>query len=283
MSDRPGLNLQEQIESLRSVGAVAYEVSPTNRGWQSSSVKPRDSQELFVQVFNIGTSILRLVDTDPAPNTARDVLDPASIGALTRNLMEAGDAFWYLVVDRVSSERARFRQLLWRIHYHREALRVKGVLAAEYSRLWEIHSALGISARMELKENREFSQLSGAMKKSVLRGDRPWTQKPVRPRSYLSGPDGKAVYKYLSNVTHAHPLGVYVGVPYAVSRALDQSYLVALCLELAVREVAWCTLRYVRRMRRLDGEIPNETLEALENISDAQWPVLSRRTGQLEE
>lgn len=62
-------------------------------------------------IFHIGTSILRMTDVDGTKPDACSILDPASIAALTRNLLEAHDAFWYFVVERTSADETLLQTL----------------------------------------------------------------------------------------------------------------------------------------------------------------------------
>lgn len=270
--------LADRVELLRTVGSIAYRVSPRRDGWRSSTLRAYHSQILFGRVFDIGTSILRLCEVSGATPDAKSVLDPASIAALTRNLLEAHDSFWHLVVERTSEEESEFRSGVWNVHYHAEAKRVADVLEPEYSRLWSVHESLLIQAVRLLEENPIFRRLPDGKRRMILRGGRPTLGRVRNPRrsQYLTADAARAFYKYLSNQTHSHPFGVHMAAPARWEPAFGRRYLLASCIDVSAREMALATHDYVRRMRRCDGKLSADELELLEVVPRAPWNVKIR-------
>lgn len=272
---QPETTLTERIKILRFVGSRAYRVSPHKDGGRSSSTKSYYCQLLYGRIFDIATSILRLTDVEGGAPETDDILDPASIASLTRNLQEACDVFWYLVVERTSQEETEFRQAVWSLHLHAEALKVANTLASEYATLWSVHEAQMGNWQRTLEHNSVFSALSKKEKQRILGGRRPHLRPIENPRreAYMTEAAARAVYKYLSNHTHSHPFGVQTLSPLRWEPTFGRTYLLSACLDIAARELAMATLDYVRRMRRCDGKLPNDELDMLQSFVELPWNV----------
>lgn len=253
MSGLPSL-----IERLRDVGRIAWSVAPTNRGFVSYTSKAMLAQLLFTRVFESATSLLRLVDSDPLPDTGRDVFDPPAVASLTRNLVEAHDAFWFICVDKVSAAESTLRRAVWRIHYYREYANMLEELKPDGYPFTGMFEAAAGEQHYKLGQNPAFKRLTPKQQRAVFEGRRRFlteVRNADRAR-VMKSQEAAAFYRLLSNHTHTTAFATWLTNPNRWPRALDSDYLIAACMIVAASELAMATRSYVRRMRRFDGGRP---------------------------
>ncbi|WP_172334499.1 DUF5677 domain-containing protein [Mucilaginibacter sp. SG564] len=164
---------------------------------------------LFSKLCVTSVSMIQLLPGNGIFPSAFNNWDAASISTLSRNLIENYHAFFYLTIEKVSTEEWACRVQLFNLH---DCLTRKKIFSD-----FKIEEDLpkfeqqANELRNVLKQNSFFLNFTGGEQKNMLKGEHAFylNREAIEHRMGTGRSDLKAVYRLLSIQTHTLPMSFY--------------------------------------------------------------------------
>lgn len=252
MSGAPYSAALDQFAAVCSVGSPQ---SPFLVGISTRSERLFEAQFLFARQVRTAETLLSLAHNQHVAGETPGVLDVASIGILTRSLIEAYRVLWHLYIEAVNPEERQFRSLVASLHYETERRAIYTMFGQDPDGPIGVGSIMLPFIKDELKKTHRFRGLSPAQQRDVLRGARLWfgQRSPSRWDRYVNSTALAGLYKWTSNHTHAHPFSMGSEV---LDGFINGQQFVRMCLEAAAQHLSFAILDFLglaRRKHRLDA------------------------------
>ncbi|NMB82303.1 MAG: hypothetical protein GYA14_10840 [Ignavibacteria bacterium] len=135
--------------------------------------------------------------------------DISSIAVLVRALMETYNVFYYLTIDKVSTEEWKFRFILWRYHAECQRLKMLKAIRSVNPEITNIEINLE-KLRDDLLKDPFYNLQPFKIRNKFLGGDRgiALTNSEISERAGIAKEYYKTSYAYSSNYTHSYPFSL---------------------------------------------------------------------------
>ncbi len=164
---------------------------------------------LFTRLCTVSVSILWLCPRSKV-NPDGTHWDFSSIPSLTRNLFECSLLFHYLAIEEIPEDEWLARLKVMQLHDCMERFRMFTAFGHDEQQL-EGFELQAVELRGALESNQYFANLPVALRKKLLKGERPsiLTQDAILERMGQFHPSTRGYYRLLSSHSHSFPLAFY--------------------------------------------------------------------------
>ena len=202
-------NYHESYKKYESALLECTKLSQECAGIPSPTSSHFYSSLLFTKLCNCAHSIGHLA---PKPDQiGKDAhWDYSSVASLTRDLIECYLTFYYLCIDKCSSEEWNARWQLMNLHNHLSRVKMFNALDMDYEEKEEAKSVKN-EVIENLKSNKWFRKLSDKQQAHFLKGKNAFfkSQDEILTASGGDVSDFRFKYIFASNHTHTFPMGFY--------------------------------------------------------------------------
>lgn len=205
-----------KLNDLESLCEAAINLSNSTQGREVDTWREEYASYIFSKVCLTTISILKLLPKSSYTKINNfDVWDISSVCTLVRSLIETFFIFYYVAIDEADKDELDFRFIIW--HYHEKCERIKmleWIGSNNHQQIEELKSRKN-KLREDLSKNTFFQRLKSENHKDLKNISEGkigifLSNSTISKRAGISLNYYKAVYKYLSNYTHTHPLSVSV-------------------------------------------------------------------------
>lgn len=158
------------------------------------------------------TSSISIKKLSPAPELIGSNVhwDFGSLASLTRNVIECYLVFFYLCIEKCSSEEWDARWQLMNLHDHMSRLKMFQSMGEEIESDVRANE-IKLEIETALKENSWFQKLSNKQQFHFLKGNSAFfnSKDEIVEASGGNVSEFRSIYRFLSNNTHSFPMGFY--------------------------------------------------------------------------
>ncbi|MBI2485555.1 MAG: hypothetical protein HYW01_01065 [Deltaproteobacteria bacterium] len=201
----------QNLRTLEALCQTAMDLSIATHGREVPTWQEEYASHIFGKICVTVISILRLLPKSSLYVATNNVAiwDISSVSILTRSLIDAYYAFYYLVVDKIDKNESDFRLILWKLHAECERLKMLELIKSSNPRISDIRKNIG-QLRKQLEANKFFQSLDSRNKKHYINGKKGifLTHSQISENAGINPDYYKAVYKDLSNYVHTYPFSI---------------------------------------------------------------------------
>lgn len=201
---------------------------------------------LFTKLCTASISIKTI---SPAPELIgkNSHWDSASVATLTRSLIECYLVFFYLCIEKCTSEEWEARWRLMNLHDHMSRTKMFEAMGEDVESN-EVAKTVKAEALAALKSSVYFSNLEEKQQKHFLKGNTAFfkSQDEIVSASGGSVSEFRYIYRYLSNNTHSFPMGFYRMAENMKGRGVES--------ESEVGNTGLCILWATQYLKKANGE-----------------------------
>jgi hypothetical protein len=261
-----------EVREFDAVVEHARAVSSALIGKTARSRQDGYGEQIFVKLLAHCVALRRL---SPDPNRAvpHEFWDVPSSSAIARCVIEAHDAFDYIVAPSASELEREFRLLLWEAHDKTRRIRMAEAIGSTDPKKSKLQAdAKDLTSR--LKGHSLFSTIRKDVRQKILKGDPPAFHLSQREMCRESGVDYdyyNAITVQLSQYVHTHPYSVHQLFVFRAG-SLEGLRMMALPLQFALPFLARVTEGIRDRFPGLTPEPPSRTAQSM-----ALWRMLAQQ------
>lgn len=200
---------RNEVREFDSVLEYANAVSKALVGKQIDSARISYAEQIFVKLI-AHCIVLRKLSPDPARRAQQEVWDVPSSSAVARCVIEAHDAFEYVVARNSNEPERAFRLLLWEVHDKTRRVKMLDAIGSDTPLLDEMKVQAEQMLR-GLQRDPLYPSLRRDLQKKITKGAPPASHLSQRELCAECGVDFEyytAVTMQLSQYVHTFPFAV---------------------------------------------------------------------------
>ncbi|WP_444944813.1 DUF5677 domain-containing protein [Microbulbifer sp. ZKSA006] len=243
------------FEAMKSACNLSHDLSGQCQGIVNRNLL---GSLLFTKICTSSVSVYKLC---PEPETlgADQHWDYRSVASLTRDIMEAYLAFYYLAIDECPVDEWEARVSLMDLHDHISRVKMFDAMGSVYEK---DDAAKQDRERMilALRSNSFFAMLSEKKQKHFLKGNDAFflTHDEILERLKANLSEFRFKYRFLSNHTHSFPMGFYRMLDGGRGRGVESRIEVqysAMCLKWVTDYLLAATTQYAELFQVSEIEV----------------------------
>lgn len=200
----------KNLENLQNYLDFAIDISDATAGKQNLPWNLVRGHQLYNRLTVTSLSFIHLLPRNRYFPSKIEFWDFFSIATLARNFIENYYSFYYICIDKVSSEEADFRRLLLTYHLNNEKYKFYKESNQPQYILTEFEENLP-KAKSELSEHPFIQNLDNKTRGDILKGKnfKYLSNKQISEKIPFDTRDFEPLYRFFSNQTHSTPLAFF--------------------------------------------------------------------------
>ncbi|OPX35026.1 hypothetical protein B1H10_02220 [candidate division KSB1 bacterium 4484_188] len=201
----------KSLQDFEAIFKFAMKLSLDTHGRQVDTRREAVASYIFTKICLHANSILKLTPKSSYSHTKdkSNIWDYTSIAILSRAIMDAYYALFYLCIDKINNEEQEFRFLIWDYHSENRRLKQLRLIKSSNKEIPEIEKNVDELKEL-IKNNSEFKILDKNTRKGVIRGEIPFILKnhEIAERAGINKSYHQASYMFLSSYIHTFPFAI---------------------------------------------------------------------------
>jgi hypothetical protein len=201
----------QKLEELDTLVRTGLRISQEIEGRTTEEWGEEISSQIFVKILLHTISIQKILPSSRGNESEHGRLywDIASVSNLTRSVIDAYFAMYYLGLDNISKEVHIFRKSLWDYHGEYKRLKKLELIGSKDKRMMDLRSIVE-SLLEDIKKNTLYLSLSADKRKNIRKGNCAIfvSNTALCRKIGISEDYYKTVFFFLSSYVHCYPFAM---------------------------------------------------------------------------